>query len=63
MTNETATSPVPEPQTEPTAPDASSRRADTPTWFDGTMTVTGASGSSPLAAVISARSASAAFLP
>ena len=35
----------------------------TPTWLEGTTTVTGASGSAPLAATISARSASAASLP
>ena len=61
--NETATSPVPGPHTGPTAPDASNRRADTPTWLDGTMTVTGRNGSSLLAALISARNASAAALP
>ncbi|WP_421118528.1 hypothetical protein ACE2AJ_14245 [Aquihabitans daechungensis] len=36
---------------------------DTPTWFDGTTTVTGASGSSALMREISTRSAAAASVP
>jgi hypothetical protein len=37
--------------------------AATPTWLEGTTTVTGASGSSPLAVAIAPRSAAAASRP
>ena len=63
MTNVTAMRPGPAPHTGPAAPDASSRRVDTPTWLDGTTTVTGVSGSDPLRRAISARSAAAASVP
>jgi hypothetical protein len=59
----TATSPMPRPLTGPRAPDASSRRAPTPTWLEGTTTVTGARGSPALAAAMEARSACAASPP
>ena len=56
--------PTPDPpHTGPRRPDASSRRADTPTWFDGTTTVTGARGSSRLAAAMAAASATDASVP
>ena len=44
-------------------PEASRRRAATPTWFDGTTTVTGASRSAPLAAATASPSARSAGRP
>ena len=58
-----ADEPGPAPHTVPTDPEASRRRVDTPTWLDGTTTVTGASGSAPLIREISTRSAVAASVP
>ncbi len=63
VTNVTATSPRPRAHVGPNAPEASSRLVATPTWFDGTTTVTGVSGSSPLMAAIVVRRASAAARP
>ena len=63
MRNVTPISPEPAGETGPSSPDASSRRAATPTELPGTTTVTGASGDSCFARAISARSASAAARP
>ena len=63
VTKVTAASPMPEPAIEPRVPAASSRRDATPTWFDGTTTVTGASGSPALAAATASWSARAASRP
>ena len=59
----TAAMPTPDPATGPSAPEASSRRLATPTWLDGTTTVTGARGSPPLASATASWSASAAGGP
>ena len=61
--NDTATRPTPPALAAPKPPDASSRRVATPTWFDGTTTVTGASGSVALAATMWVRKASTAARP
>ena len=63
VTKVTAASPTPVPATGPSTPEASSRLDATPTWFDGTTTVTGASGSPALASVTAPRSAWAASCP
>ena len=55
--------PAPNGDTAPSSPDASSRRAATPTELPGTTTVTGASGDAAFARAISARNASAAARP
>ena len=47
--NDTAANPLPRPQSGPSSPEASSRLAATPTWLDGTTTLTGARGSPALA--------------
>ena len=59
----TAARPVPPAVIGPSAPEASSRRLATPTWFEGTTTVTGASGSPALELVMARWSASAAGRP
>ena len=61
--NDTATRPTPPALAAPKLPDASSRRVATPTWFDGTTTVTGASGSVALAATMCVRKPSTAARP
>ena len=59
----TPMTPVPTGDTGPSSPDASRRRAATPTELPGTTTVTGASGDVAFARAISARNASAAARP
>ncbi len=61
--NATPITPAPLAETGPSSPDASNRRAATPTELPGTITVTGASGEPALARAISARNASAAACP
>ena len=59
----TPTTPAPRDVIGPSSPDASSRRVATPTEFVGTITVTGASGSSRFAATICACNAATAGRP
>jgi hypothetical protein len=63
VTNVTATTPRPVAPIDPSSPLARRRRAETPTEFVGTTTVTGASASSAFAFATAARNASDAGRP
>ena len=63
MRNVTPTTPRPTSVTDPSSPDASRRRAETPTEFVGTTTVTGARTSARFARATASRNARDAALP